>query len=75
MKKKVLGFCLFAMLFALCLSAEAQQAKKVPRIGFVTQGSALSCPLSGSRLCGEGLRELGWIEGKNIIIEHRRTRR
>ena len=35
MKKKIKPLTLCAMLFALCFSAEAQQAKKVPRIGYV----------------------------------------
>ena len=55
------------MLFALCVSAEAQQSKKIPRIGFLTAG--------GNQFSFEafrqGLRNLGYIEGKNIVIESR----
>lgn len=58
------------MLFALCSSAEAQQPKKIPRIGLLSP-----FPPSGSALWHEafrqGLRDLGWIEGQNIMIEYR----
>ena len=61
---------LCAMLFALCASAEAQQPKKVPRIGFLSVGSAAS--MSG-RVEGfrRGLREQGYTEGQNIVVEYR----
>ena len=59
-----------AMLFALCFSAEAQQTKKVPRIGFLSAGSANS--MSGRvEAFRWGLREQGYTEGKNILVEHR----
>ena len=38
MKKKITVLTLCAMLFALCYSAEAQQPKKVPRIGYLSAG-------------------------------------
>jgi putative ABC transport system substrate-binding protein len=49
--------------------AEAQQTKKVFRIGFVSAGS----PPGSIRIEPflQGLRELGWVEGKNIAIEQR----
>jgi putative ABC transport system substrate-binding protein len=62
---------LCAMLLALCLPAEAQQPKKVPRIGFLSAGSMPS-PTSPSRaFLLEGLQALGYVEGKNILIEYR----
>ena len=59
-----------ALLFALCLSAEAQQSAKVPRIVFLSTASlsSLSPRLEAFR---QGLRELGYIEGRNIAIEYR----
>ena len=59
-----------AMLFALCSSVQAQQPKKVWRIGFLTTSpiSALTSRIGAFR---QGLTELGYIEGKNIIIEFR----
>ena len=54
----------------LLLSAEAQQPKKVPRIGFLAAASpsAISARVEAFR---QGLRELGYVEGKNIVIEWR----
>jgi putative ABC transport system substrate-binding protein len=58
------------MLFALCVSAEAQQPGKVFRIGFLdastTSGSAVL--LDAFR---QELSKLGWVDGKNITIEYR----
>jgi putative tryptophan/tyrosine transport system substrate-binding protein len=69
MSKKVFCLALCAMLFALCLSAEAQQPKKVPRIGYLSNASAANSPrLEAFR---QGLHELGYVEGKNIVIEYR----
>jgi putative ABC transport system substrate-binding protein len=70
MRKKVLVFTLSAMLLALCLSAQAQQSKKVPRVGYL---SVLSPSSDAARFEAfrQGLRELGYIEGQNIAIEPR----
>jgi putative ABC transport system substrate-binding protein len=70
MKKKIALLTLCALLYALCSSAEAQQSKKVPRIGMLTASSASS---QKSRLDDfrSGLRELGYVEGQNILIEYR----
>ena len=71
MKKKITFLTLCALLFALCLSAEAQQPKKVPRIGFLARRACFGYSGLASKAFREGLRELGCIEGKNIIIEYR----
>ena len=73
MKKKIKPLTLCAMLFALCFSAEAQQAGKVPRIGFLQRRAAADARQSRSACDAfmKGLRELGYIDGKNIMIEHR----
>jgi putative tryptophan/tyrosine transport system substrate-binding protein len=70
MRKGFFGFTLGTMLFALCLSAEGQQAKKVPQIGFLatSSASALAARIEAFR---QGLRELGYLEAKNIVIEWR----
>ena len=54
-------------LLTLAVIAEAQQPKKVPRIGYQSAGS------SGEReeAFRQGLRELGYVEGQNIVIEWR----
>ena len=58
------------MLLAVAVVAEAQQPKKVPRIGFLSAASpsAISDRLDSFR---QGLTELGYIEGKNIAVEYR----
>jgi hypothetical protein len=58
------------MLFALCYSAEAQQPKKVFRIGYLSGTDRVTdAPRAeGTR---RALRELGYIEGRNIIIDYR----
>jgi ABC-type uncharacterized transport system substrate-binding protein len=50
--------------------AEAQQPGKVPRIGVLVSASA-SASVSRIHAFQQGLRELGYIEGKNIIVEYR----
>ena len=68
-RKSVFCFAIFATLFALCVVAKAQELKKVPRIGFLTNSSSFSqARIEAFR---QGLRELGYVEGKNIVIEWR----
>jgi putative tryptophan/tyrosine transport system substrate-binding protein len=67
MSHKIVFLALSALLLALSLSAEAQQPAKIPRIGWLTGGSLTE----GSQGFRQGLRDLGYIEGKNIIIEWR----
>jgi ABC-type uncharacterized transport system substrate-binding protein len=63
-------FALCAMLLALSVSAQAQQPKKLPRIGYLSSLDSVgeSARVEAVRL---GLRELGYIEGQNIAIEYR----
>jgi ABC-type uncharacterized transport system substrate-binding protein len=70
--KKLVGLALVALLFALCFSAEAQQPGKGPRIGFLfnISPSVVSARIEALR---QGLRELGYVEGKNIVSEWRST--
>jgi putative tryptophan/tyrosine transport system substrate-binding protein len=61
-----------AMLFALWVCAEAQQQPKIPRIGYVAGGlRSTTNPDPTSQAFLLRLRELGYIEGKNILIEFR----
>jgi putative ABC transport system substrate-binding protein len=75
MKKIITVLTLSAVLFALCSPVEAQQPKSIPRIGFLSRDlhpsdsrAPLPRNLEGFR---QGLRELGYIEGENLIIEYR----
>ena len=70
MHKKITGLALCALLFALSFPADAQQPKKVPRIGYLSAGDPArdSARAEAIRLA---LRELGYIEGQNIAIEYR----
>jgi ABC-type uncharacterized transport system substrate-binding protein len=70
MNKIVVHLALTAMFFALSLSVEAQQPGKMYRIGFLVAPSRsfFAARMDGFR---QGLRDLGYIEGKNIVIEYR----
>jgi putative ABC transport system substrate-binding protein len=69
-RRQTFGVVLGALLFALCVSAEAQQVGGVPRIGFV---APLSPAAEASRIEAfkQGLRDFGYVERKNILVEYR----
>ena len=64
---------LVAVPLAIGVIAEAQQPKKVPQIGYLTGGATPDAQSTRIRIEAfrEGLRELGYVEGKNIVIEYR----
>jgi putative ABC transport system substrate-binding protein len=67
----LVGLSVIAIVLAVAGAvAEAQQPTKIPRIGYLTGGSrsASSVRIEAFR---QGLRELGYVEGKNIVIEWR----
>ena len=70
MSKLFPSLALSFMLLALCVPTEAQQTKKVLRIGLLsaTRPSPMPPAIEALR---QGLRELGYIEGQNIIVEYR----
>jgi ABC-type uncharacterized transport system substrate-binding protein len=70
MKKKFVPFALAVLLLAVSFPVEAQQPTKVPRIGYVDAGSPA---ITGHRAQAfvQGLRDLGYVEGENIVIEYR----
>jgi ABC-type uncharacterized transport system substrate-binding protein len=70
MKKTITVLTLCATLFALCVPASAQQPAKIPRIGYLAAAS-LSAISNRTEAFRQGLRELGYVEGKNIVIEWR----
>jgi ABC-type uncharacterized transport system substrate-binding protein len=71
MRQKLFGLTLSTLLFALCFSSEAQQPKKVPRIGYVSGSGDPNTLTRGIETFRQGLRDLGYIEGKNIVVEYR----
>jgi putative ABC transport system substrate-binding protein len=67
-KRKLGSFALCAMLFALWLPAEAQQASKAYLIGFLSTNPPETDAWDALL---DGLRERGYIEGRNIVFERR----
>ncbi len=70
MRRKFFGLALGTLLFALCASAAAQQPKKVPRIGYL-DGASLSANSARIEAFRQGLRDLSYIDGKNMVIDYR----
>jgi len=68
---KLFGLILGALLLALSTLAAAQQPKKVPRIGYVRAVGTPSFRGSNIEAFRRGLRDLGYVEGENIVIEFR----
>jgi putative ABC transport system substrate-binding protein len=66
MRKRVIDIGLGALLFALSSSVEAQQSAKIVRVGVLTPTFA-----RGYETFHQGLRKLGYVEGKNLAIEYR----
>src|SRR5262245_43112995 len=70
MARKVCLLALCPLLFALCALAKAQQAPKIPVVGRL--GASTPAAETGRiEAFRQGLQQLGYVEGKNIIIEWR----
>jgi hypothetical protein len=70
MRRNVYGLTLCAMLFALCSFASAQQPKKVPRIGYLS--NVESTPdFTRAEAIRLALRERGYVDGQDIAFEYR----
>ena len=67
-KAQILASVLCTLLLTLCFPAQAQQPKKIQRIGFLSSGS-----LGSFVAFRQGLRDLGYVEGKNLIIEYQKS--
>jgi putative ABC transport system substrate-binding protein len=70
MKAKILVCAVSTLLLTTFHLSQAQQAGKVPRIGFLS-GSPPSSIKARTDAFRQGLRDLGYVEGKNIVIEWR----
>jgi putative ABC transport system substrate-binding protein len=66
----VQSFLAAVVLLAVGVTAEAQQPAKIPRIGYLS-GATLSAVTARTEAFRLGLKELGYVEGKNIAIEWR----
>jgi putative ABC transport system substrate-binding protein len=71
MRKRIIGFVLGAIFFALCSPAETQQPGKIPRIGYVSGTGNTDNPGPNIESFRQGLRDRGYVEGKNILVEYR----
>jgi putative ABC transport system substrate-binding protein len=79
--RRLLSFGLFALLFVassigtmffgLCFAAWAQQPVKIPRVGYVSGAGDPSNPGPAVEAFRQGLRDRGYIEGNNILVEYR----
>lgn len=67
MTGKLFSVALYAMLIGLCTTAEAQPTKKIYRIGYISAGAVGAM----EAVMRQGLRELGYVEGQNLVIESR----
>src|SRR4029077_7987415 len=66
------GLSIIAFVLLLAgAEAQAQQPAKIPRIGYVSGTGDSSDPGPYVEALRQGLRDLGYIEGKNIVIEYR----
>ena len=70
MRKGKLSWLMPCLMLAFVHPAQAQQANKVPRIGFLSAGSpsSMAARVEAFR---HGLREHGYVEGQNILVEYR----
>jgi len=69
MTKKIIFLALCSLLLAPCSAVDAQQTGKVFRIGFLDSSTAAGSAVPDT--FRQEMRKLGWIEGKNFIIEYR----
>jgi ABC-type uncharacterized transport system substrate-binding protein len=69
-KAGVLSTLVAWVVLAVGVAAEAQQPKKVPGIGYLSTNSSSTSP-ARTEAFRQGLRQLGYVEGKNIVIEWR----
>jgi putative ABC transport system substrate-binding protein len=72
MKKNIVALALVGLILASFLPVEAQQPAKVRKIGFLNPTGGPSANIEAFQ---QGMRELGYIEGQNILIEYRSAER
>ena len=70
-RKKISSLALCALLYTLCLPVSAQQPVRIPRIGYISGTGDSSNPGPYVGALRQGLRDLGYVEEKNFVIEFR----
>ena len=68
MNRKIINWLLLAFCLMMVSLAQAQQAGKISRVGYV---STVGSPDANFEELRQGLRDLGYVEGKNIAFEYR----
>jgi putative ABC transport system substrate-binding protein len=71
MMKSILFWLLTTVLLITISSATAQQPTRIPRIGYLSGSGSASNPGPYVEALRQGLRDLGYVDGKNIVIEYR----
>jgi putative ABC transport system substrate-binding protein len=71
MRRRFFGLALSTLLFAVSFPVQAQQPAKVPRIGYVSGSGNANNSGPNVEAFRHGLRDLGYTEGKNILVEYR----
>src|SRR5215510_4565128 len=70
-RSKLKSVMLCGLFFAVCFSVHAQQPGKLPRIGYVSASGDASGLDPQFQAFAKGMRELGYVEGKNFLMEYR----
>ena len=73
MRRSAIGLMLALAILVTSLATEAQQPTKVYRIGILAGSAQEVRERRGHEALQQGLRELGYVEGKNVILEYRYT--
>jgi putative tryptophan/tyrosine transport system substrate-binding protein len=71
MTNKIIFLALCSLLLAPCCAVDAQQPTKIPRIGFLAVSGDPNTPGPWVEAFRHGLRDLGYTEGKNVLVEYR----
>ncbi len=71
MRKLIANLAAVVLVSLLAHSAEAQQTARIPRVGFISGSGSPENPWPSFEAFRQGMRDLGYVEGQNLLIEHR----
>jgi putative ABC transport system substrate-binding protein len=71
MDKRILVSLAAVIVMAFASQADAQQSGKIPRVGILLPSAPADTPAANLEAFLQGLRDLGYVEGRNIILEYR----